>query len=93
MCFREIQSFAVDILLNSAPPGISQDARKVLEDFPESREALDEYDVIVAIDYDWEQLDPASIARLERWVSEDSGGLFLVAGNVYMERWLTNRRL
>ena len=86
-------SFAVDILLNSAPPGISQDARKVLEDFPESREALDEYDVIVAIDYDWEQLDPASIARLERWVSEDSGGLFLVAGNVYMERWLTNRRL
>ena len=27
-------SFAVDILLNSAPPGISQDARKVLEDFP-----------------------------------------------------------
>jgi hypothetical protein len=86
------QSFAVDVLLNSAPTGISQDARKILDGFPESREALDEYDVIVAIDYDWEQLDPASTARLERWVSEDSGGLFFVAGNVFMESWLTNRR-
>jgi hypothetical protein len=86
------QSFAVDVLLNSAPSGISQDARKILDGFPESREALDEYDVIVAIDYDWEQLDPASTARLERWVSEDSGGLFFVAGNVFMESWLTNRR-
>ncbi len=86
------QSFAVDVLLNSAPSGISQDARKILNGFPESREALDEYDVIVAIDYDWEQLDPASTARLERWVSEDSGGLFFVAGNVFMESWLTDRR-
>ncbi len=86
------QSFAVDVLLNSAPTGISQDARKILDGFPESREALDEYDVVVAIDYDWEQLDPASTARLERWVSEDSGGLFFVAGNVFMESWLTNRR-
>ena len=86
------QSFAVDVLLNSAPTGISQDARRILDGFPESREALDEYDVIVAIDYDWEQLDPASTARLERWVSEDSGGLFFVAGNVFMESWLTNRR-
>jgi len=67
------ESFAVDVLLNSAPTGISQDARKILNGFPESREALDEYDVVVAIDYDWEQLDPASTARLERWVSEDSG--------------------
>ena len=86
------ESFAVDVLLNSAPTGISQDARKILDGFPESREALDEYDVVVAIDYDWEQLDPASTARLERWVSEDSGGLFFVAGNVFMESWLTNRR-
>ena len=86
------KSFAVDVLLNSAPTGISQDARKILDGFPESRKALDEYDVVVAIDYDWEQLDPASTARLERWVSEDSGGLFFVAGNVFMESWLTNRR-
>ena len=86
------ESFAVDVLLNSAPAGISQDARKILDGFPENREALDEYDVVVAIDYDWEQLDPASTARLERWVSEDSGGLFFVAGNVFMESWLTNRR-
>ena len=86
------QSFAVDVLLNSAPSGISQDARKILDSFPVSSEAVDEYDVIIAIDYDWEELDPASIARLERWVSEDSGGLLFVAGNVFMQQWLTNRR-
>ena len=86
------QSFAVDVLLNSAPSGISQDARKILDSFPASSEAVDEYDVIIAIDYDWEELDPASIARLERWVSEDSGGLLFVAGNVFMQQWLTNRR-
>ena len=40
------QSFAVDVLLNSAPTGISQDARRILDGFPESREALDEYDVM-----------------------------------------------
>jgi len=86
------QSFAVDVLLNSAPSGISQDARKVLDSFPASSEAIDEYDVVVAIDYNWDDLDPASIARLERWVSEDSGGLLFVAGNVFMQQWLTNRR-
>ena len=86
------QSFAVDVLLNSAPSGISQDARKILDRFPTNSEAMDEYDVIIAIDYDWEELDPASIARLERWVSEDSGGLLFVAGNVFMQQWLTKRR-
>ena len=84
------RSIAVDVLLGSAQPGVSQDARSILEGFPESAEALDAYDVVVAIDYDWRQLDPAAIARLERWVARDSGGLFLLAGGVFMESWLAD---
>lgn len=83
-------SIAVDVLLGSARPGLSQDARSILESFPESADALDAYDVVVAIDYDWRQLEPAAVARLERWISRDSGGLLLLAGGVFMESWLAD---
>ena len=82
------RSFAVDVLLGSALPGLSQDARQVLDEFPSTAEALDAYDVLVAIDFDWQQLDARACSRLERWVARDSGGLFLMAGGVFMEAWL-----
>ena len=84
------KSFAVDVLLGTANRGSSQDARSVLESFPATAEALAEYDVVVAFDYDWRQLDPAAQSRLDRWVSRDSGGLVLVAGNVFMDAWLAD---
>lgn len=82
-------SFAVDVLLGTATEGISQDARTILAAFPESAETLDAYDVIVAFDYDWRLLDGAAQARLERWVARESGGLFFVAGGVFMNSWLS----
>lgn len=81
-------SFAVDVILGTATKGVSQDARTILAAFPESAEALDAYDVIVAFDYDWRLLDAAAQARLERWVARESGGLFLVAGAIFMNSWL-----
>lgn len=84
------KSFAVDVLLGTASKGISQDARRILESFPASAEELAEYDVIVAFDYDWRRLDPAAQARLDRWVSRESGGLVLVAGNIFMDAWLAD---
>ena len=86
------RSFAVDVLLGSARPGLSQDARQILTEFPATAEALDAYDVVVAIDCDWQQFDAAAHARLERWVSRDSGGLLLMAGGVLMESWLTDNQ-
>lgn len=86
------RSVAVDVLLGSARPGLSQDARQILTEFPATAEALDAYDVVVAIDCDWHQFDPAASARLERWVSRDSGGLLLMAGGVFMESWLTDNQ-
>jgi hypothetical protein len=84
------KSFAVDVLLGTAAPGISQDARRILDAFPPTAEALAEYDAIVAFDYDWRLLDAAAQARLERWVARESGGLVLVAGGVFMEAWLAD---
>ncbi len=81
-------SFEVDVLLGTAASGISQDARRILDGFPPSDEALSAYDAIVAIDFDWRSLEPAAVPRLERWVARQSGGLFLVAGGIHMDAWL-----
>ncbi len=83
-------SFEVDVLLGTASPGISQDARQILDGFPPSDEAIAAYDAIVAIDFDWRSLEPAAIPRLERWVARQSGGLLLVAGGIHMDAWLSD---
>ena len=84
------KSFTVDVLLGTAGRGASQDARRILPGFPASAEELAAYDVIVAFDYDWRLIDQAAQARLERWVSRESGGLVLVAGGIFMDAWLTD---
>jgi hypothetical protein len=84
------KSFAVDVVLGTATRGASQDARRILESFPTTAEELSTYDCIVAFDVDWRLLDPAAQARLERWVSRESGGLVLVAGNVFMDAWIAD---
>jgi hypothetical protein len=86
------RSFAVDVILGTAAPGVSQDARRILDAFPASDEALAEYDAVVALDYDWRLLEPAAQARLDRWVAGESGGLVFVAGNVFMDAWLSDPR-
>jgi len=86
------RSFSVDVLLGTAAAGSSQDARRVLEAFPATDEALGDYDAVAAIDVDWRAVDPAGQARLERWVARESGGLVLVAGPVFTQSWLDDPR-
>lgn len=81
------KSFAVDVLLGTAAAGVSQDARTILDAFPASDEALAAYDAIVAFDYDWRLLDPPAVARLDRWVARESGGLLLFAGGLFSDAW------
>jgi hypothetical protein len=81
------KSFAVDVLLGTATAGISQDARRILDSFPATDEALTAYDAIVAFDYDWRLLEPAAVARLDRWVARESGGALLFAGSMFMDAW------
>jgi hypothetical protein len=72
----------VDVLLQSVPPGISQEAKKILDDFPSTRGEMFDYDCIVAFDPDWKRLSAKQVELLEKWVGEQGGGLIVVAGPV-----------
>lgn len=79
--YRDV-STTVDVLLQSAPPGVSQDANAVLETFPSTRQEMFQYDCVVAFDPEWQQLSDIQIDLLETWVAEQGGGLVVIAGSV-----------
>ena len=81
------QDTTVDVLLQTAKPGVSQEGDEVLYEFPELPEELFEYDCIVAFDPNWMALDVAQTEMLKRWVAEKAGGLIVVAGPVHTPRW------
>jgi hypothetical protein len=75
----------VDVLLQTGVPGISQESDNVIFQFPETREELFNYDVIVAFDPDWQKIrgeSGATLDLLSEWVFSQAGGLMLVAGEV-----------
>ena len=79
--FRD-HSTTVNVLLQSGKPGMSQDAHKILDDFPNRREEMFGYDCVVACDPNWQSLKPPQLELLERWVAEQAGGLIVLAGPV-----------
>ena len=54
-CIRD-HSTTVDVLLQSGQPGMSQEANKILDDFPATREEMYDYDCVVAFDPNWQAL-------------------------------------
>lgn len=87
----EKQGAHVTVLLQSAEPGISQEADEIIYEFPQTADELFEYDAIVAFDPDWDALDELQVELLERWVGEKAGGLIVVAGPVFTPQWSTRR--
>lgn len=83
----------VDVWLQSAVPGVSQDADNILNKFPEDKLALYEYDCIVAFDPDWSLLDAVQVDLLESWVAEEAGGLIVIAGPIHTSVWPQNPEL
>src|SRR4051812_18257864 len=81
-------TMVVDVLLQTAQPGISQDANTILDHFPSTAEDLYQYDCIVAFDPDWTKLDATQVELLEKWVSDEAGGLTTVAGPIQTPRWI-----
>ncbi len=81
LLFRH-KSFDVDVLLQSGASGTSQESNNLLSAFPEGREQLYEYDVVMAFDPDWKSIPVESFKLLHDWVSLEGGGLILVAGDV-----------
>jgi len=76
------RSTTVDVLLQSSRPGVSQEAAKILDDFPTTRGEMFDYDCIVAFDPNWQALNSIQLELLEKWVGEQGGGLIVVAGAV-----------
>jgi hypothetical protein len=82
LLFRDV-SMTLDIYLQTAQPGMSQEADRILDDFPVTREEMYAYDCVVAFDPNWRALSASQIDLLESWVAEQGGGLVVIAGPVY----------
>ena len=82
----------VDVLLQTikSATAISQDANKLLLEFPKTKQELATYDCIVAFDPDWRVLNAEQVDMLEDWVGSQSGGLIGIAGPVYTSLWASN---
>jgi len=74
---------SVDVLLQSGKQGMSQEAKKILNDFPATREEMFDYDCVVAFDPNWKALSASQVELLEKWVAEQGGGLIVAAGPVH----------
>lgn len=83
---RDVESH---VLLQTGTELTSQEAQRLLDEFPKDRVALSEYDAVLAFDADWTQVPDASVRALEQWVAEQAGGLLLIAGSVEMPKWLS----
>ncbi len=77
------------VLLQTGGPLTSQEAQKLLSEFPADRTALSEYDAILAFDADWTKVPDESVKAVEQWVAQQAGGLLLVAGSVEMPKWIS----
>ena len=76
-------SMTLDVYLQTAQPGMSQEADQILDDFPATREEMFAYDCVVAFDPNWRALSEAQTELLESWVAQQGGGLVVIAGPVY----------
>ena len=78
------RSTTLEVLLQTGQAGMSQEAHKMLSDFPATREEMFAYDCVVAFDPDWQALSAPQIDLLETWVADQGGGLVVIAGPVFM---------
>lgn len=86
LLFREptVQSH---VYLQSSGPGVSQEAKQLLTEFPKTLAEMTQYDAVIAFDADWTKLSTEQIDALESWVSQQAGGLIVVAGPVATPKW------
>ncbi|HVJ68209.1 MAG TPA: VWA domain-containing protein [Caulifigura sp.] len=85
------RSMLVDVWLQTGEAGISQDANQLLFKFPETREDLFAYDVLLAFDPDWSKISLEQQKWIEEWVSNEGGGLMFIASDVFTPALTVNR--
>ena len=81
------KSVELDAWLQTGQAGMSQDADRVLQSFPPDAESLFQYDAIAFFDPDWMSINAESMDLLDRWLSQQAGGMMIVAGPVYHPQW------
>ena len=86
LLFRD-KDVETSVWLQSGRPGMSQESTTILDEFPTTRDEMLKYDAVVAFDADWLALTVDQIELLEDWVSEQAGGLILIAGPVATPKW------
>ncbi len=77
------KSSTVDVLLQTGAEGVSQEANKLLDEFPSTREEMYAYDAVAAFDPQWTALLASQVDLLESWVAEQGGGLIVIPGPVH----------
>ncbi len=75
------------VLLQTGSPGMSQEAHKLLTEFPSTQAEMSEYDCVIAFDADWMSLSVSQIETLEKWVAQQAGGLIMILGPVASPKW------
>lgn len=75
------------VLLQTGSPGMSQEAHKLLTEFPSTQAEMSEYDCVIAFDADWMSLSVSQIETLEKWVAQQAGGLVMILGPVASPKW------
>ena len=90
------RSTTLDVLVQTGKEGMSQEG-KILDEFPSTREAMYDYDCMVAFDPDWQALSVQQVELLENWVADQGGGLIVVAGPIYtgaaINGWMQNKAM
>ncbi len=90
LLFRD-NSIELDAWLQTGQPGMSQDADRVLQGFPATAEELFQYDAIVLFDPNWTAISAEHLDLLDRWLTQQAGGMMIVAGPVYHPQWSRRR--
>lgn len=95
LLFRD-RSTTLDVFLQTGREGMSQEG-KILTEFPSTREAMYDYDCVIAFDPDWQALSVKQVELLENWVADQGGGLITLAGPIYtgaaINGWVQNRSM
>jgi hypothetical protein len=90
MLYRD-NSIQLDAWLQTGQPGISQDTDNILTGFPSTAEELFKYDTIALFDPNWLEFDAEQLQLLDRWLTQQAGGMIIVAGPVYHPEWKRRR--
>ncbi len=91
MLYRDKDTL-VDVILQSAGDGVSQEADNILFDFPSDAAAAFKYDCVIAFDADWSHFSLDQVDLLDRLIAEKAGGLIAIAGPVVTPEWIALRQ-